>query len=195
VPLQAMLFDLDGTLTQPLLDFPAIKREIGISEDAFILEALEGMTSPERRRAMEIVERHELEASKACRFNDGAGELLAELSRRELRVGIITRNSRRSLRIVTERLGIRYDVGVCRDHAAPKPSPEGLEVALRQMTVAPGSAVYVGDHRIDIEAGRTAGTRTIWVTNGRPQSPRPDADFEVRSPGEIIGLLDTLAAN
>ena len=61
--LHAMLFDLDGTLTRPLLDFPSMKREIGLSPDSFILEALEAMTPEERHRAMVIVERHEQEAA------------------------------------------------------------------------------------------------------------------------------------
>ena len=39
VPPKAILFDMDGTLTAPMLDFPRIKAEMGIGERP-ILEAL-----------------------------------------------------------------------------------------------------------------------------------------------------------
>jgi HAD superfamily hydrolase (TIGR01509 family) len=190
--LKAMLFDLDGTVTRPLLDFPAIKREIGIPTDSFILEELEGMTPQERKRAMDIVERHEREAAEKSELNDGARPLMEELTRRGIRTGVITRNSHESLLTVLRLHGLSFDVHVTRDHAEPKPSPAGITMALRQLGLAPGNAVYVGDHAIDVEAGRAAGTRTIWVTNGRGLTPPPAADYQVSSPGQIIPLLDEL---
>ena len=39
----AVIFDLDGTLTIPLLDFNRIRQEIGISDGFPILEALATM--------------------------------------------------------------------------------------------------------------------------------------------------------
>jgi len=190
--LRAMLFDLDGTITEPLLDFPTIKREIGIPTDSFILEALETMTEAARRRAMAVVERHEQEAAQRCRLNDGANVLLEELERRGIPCGVITRNSSSSLATVMERHSLRFATTVCREHASPKPSPEGIALALQQLGVSAAEAVYVGDHTIDVRAGRAAGTRTIWVTNGRRLDPTPDADFEVTRPGEIVALLDVL---
>jgi HAD superfamily hydrolase (TIGR01509 family) len=190
--LRAMLFDLDGTITRPLLDFPTIKREMGLAPTAFILEALEAMTPEERRRAMEILERHEDEAAAKSQLNDGAGDLLAALARRKILTGIITRNSQKSLEVVLARHRLRFDAAVCRDHAAPKPSPAGVLLAMKQLNVRPEETVYVGDHTIDVAAGRAAGTRTIWVTNGRLLDPLPQADYEVVSPGEIIALLEVL---
>ena len=48
---RALLFDMDGTLTEPALDFPAIKAAMGIPLQRPILEALAEMT-PERRAAV-----------------------------------------------------------------------------------------------------------------------------------------------
>ena len=48
--IKAVIFDLDGTITEPFLDFDAIRREIGLSPEAgTLLEAMEKMTS--RRKA------------------------------------------------------------------------------------------------------------------------------------------------
>ena len=46
---RAVLFDMDGTLTEPMLDFPRIKAEMGIG-DRPILEALAEMSGPDARR-------------------------------------------------------------------------------------------------------------------------------------------------
>jgi HAD superfamily hydrolase (TIGR01509 family) len=192
--LKAMLFDMDGTLTRPLLDFAAIKREIGIPTTSFILEATETMTPAERERAMAIVERHEQEAAERSELNDGVLPLLAELDRRGILTGIITRNSRRSCEVVMARHGLSFSVLVCRESAPAKPSPEGILLALQQLGVDAASAVYVGDHLIDLQAGHAAGTRTILVTNGHDKGFHVEADFVVAGPGDIVGLLDDLQA-
>ena len=53
-----VIFDLDGTLTVPALDFDAIRAEIGLPPGP-ILESLERLSQAERRRAEEILHRHE----------------------------------------------------------------------------------------------------------------------------------------
>ena len=55
---KAVLFDMDGTITRPVLDFPKLKAEMGIG-DRPILEALAKMSDPERRAAEAILHRHE----------------------------------------------------------------------------------------------------------------------------------------
>jgi len=47
---RAVLFDMDGTLTRPMLDFPRIKAEMGIGTRP-ILEALAEMDEAARRAA------------------------------------------------------------------------------------------------------------------------------------------------
>ena len=48
------IFDLDGTLTRPIFDFPAIKRRLGLPMDRGILEVLAEM---EPQQAALIAER------------------------------------------------------------------------------------------------------------------------------------------
>lgn len=47
-----------------------------------------------------------------------------------------------------------------------KPSPKPVFQILRMFSVAPEEAVIVGDSGFDIEAGRTAGVKTVAVTYG-----------------------------
>ena len=43
--IKAVIFDLDGTITQPYFDFDAIRQEIGLAKDSGpLLESMEKMT-------------------------------------------------------------------------------------------------------------------------------------------------------
>ena len=53
-----------------------------------------------------------------------------------------------------------------------KPHPEGLELAMRGMNVAPSRCAYVGDAPEDIEMGRRGNVMTIGVRSGYPSSAR-----------------------
>ena len=47
-----------------------------------------------------------------------------------------------------------------------KPHPEVILRCLAELGLEPGDAVYVGDSRIDIEAGKAAGLHTVGVLTG-----------------------------
>ena len=81
-PYALVIFDMDGTLTEELLDFAAIRAEIGLPEKAPILEHLATLPASERVRAEEILHRHEMVAAAKCRPQEGAAEVLAELKGR-----------------------------------------------------------------------------------------------------------------
>src|SRR5436305_3857524 len=125
---RAILFDMDGTLTEPMLDFPRIKAEMGIGQRP-ILEALAEMDEQERQRAQIVLARHEEEAAARSTLNPGCRELLEELASRKILTALITRNSRVSVQTVLERHRLKIAVLVAREDAAPKPSPEPLRVA------------------------------------------------------------------
>ncbi len=54
----AIIFDLDGTLTVPVLDFGAIREELGLTDEP-ILEAMARMDAADRARAEAVLDRHE----------------------------------------------------------------------------------------------------------------------------------------
>ena len=78
--LEAVIFDLDGTLTVPHLDFDAIRQEIG-GISGPILEAMLKMSADDRRRCEDILHKHELDAAENSRLNPGAHSLLERLQR------------------------------------------------------------------------------------------------------------------
>ena len=47
----------------------------------------------------------------------------------------------------------------------PKPFPAGVLYATEELGVEAGELLLVGDHAFDIEAGRRAGTLTMFLRN------------------------------
>jgi HAD superfamily hydrolase (TIGR01549 family) len=183
-----LIFDLDGTLTRPFLDFAAIRAAVGLGEP--LLESMLALPAgPERDRAFEVLERFESEAAERSELNDGARELMDALGRRGIPSGLVTRNSRRSARLTLERHALDFPIVMTRDDAPPKPRPEPLLRICAHFGVDPADALMVGDFRLDVLAGRRAGTRTALLTNGRAASWLPEAP-----PDHVIASLRDLEA-
>jgi HAD superfamily hydrolase (TIGR01509 family) len=163
---RAILFDMDGTLTEPLLDFPRIKAEMGIG-DRPILEALDQMNADQRSAAQSVLDRHEREAAARSTLNPGCHELLDWLAAKRVKSGLITRNSLQSTLTVLSLHGLDIQVLVTRDDAPPKPDPAPLHLACRRLGSAAADTWMVGDGDFDIEAGVAAGIRTVWISHGR----------------------------
>ena len=197
--LRAVLFDLDGTLTHPNLDFDALRAEIGVRGRRPILEWLAGQSDAVRGRAWAVIHRHELEAAQTAQLADGAREVLTVITELDLRTGLVTRNSRRSAELVLRRLGLDFDAVVTREDCAPKPSPEPVLECARRLGVLAEEALVVGDFYFDIQSGHAAGARTVLVgANAAPAfsgfDPPLDADYRIGSLHELIPIVRSLAA-
>jgi HAD superfamily hydrolase (TIGR01509 family) len=185
-----ILFDMDGVVVEQRLDFPAIKQEIFGSMDGFILERMESLPPAERRRAEGILERYETVAAMTAEPVTGTAALLEWLESQGFKTGLVTRNSRKCVELVFSRLGFRFDAIVTREDAPPKPAPDPVWLACRQMGLAPEKVLFVGDFEFDMLAGRRAGVRTVLLRN--PVSPTSEhADLVVDSIEELRGLLET----
>lgn len=163
-PIRGVVFDLDGTLTVPAIDFAAIRADIGVPEGD-ILDALKEMPDGERRRAEQAIERHEQAAAANSTLSDGARELLDFIAAERIKTGVVTRNSRCSVETFSRKHGITFDAVITRDDAPPKPSPEPLTAALERMGVGRHEAIFVGDFELDRLAGEAAGIPTYIVRN------------------------------
>jgi HAD superfamily hydrolase (TIGR01509 family) len=195
----AVIFDLDGTLTAPLLDFAAIRRELGVPPGHPILEALEHFELARRVKAEEILRRREMEAIEAATLAGGCREVLAFLEARGMPVAILTRNIRAAVEHFTSRFGFRFAATFTREDGPAKPAPYGVTALCRSLGVAPSETLVVGDYKFDILAGRAAGCRTALVRSGGAPDAVPHSvaqspewgppDHVVDSLHELIPLL------
>lgn len=166
---RAWIFDLDGTLTQAILDFPAIKRELGLPADQGILEALRHMRGPQLAAIQAKLTDWEREAVRKAKAAIGAATLLAGVKQQGIHMGILTRNKRdhalETLAVTGLANYFSPDFVLGRDEAAPKPDPAGLHHLLQRWQVAPAAACMIGDDDIDVSTGRAAGMITVHITN------------------------------
>lgn len=174
-----MIFDLDGTLTEPLLDFDLIRAEIGLSPGP-ILEQLGGLDEGERARAEVILRRHEITAIEQAVLADGCHELLTFLRDEAVPCGILTRNMRVAVDHFCQRFGFQFAGSYTREDGPPKPAPDGVLHLCARFGVPPAEALTVGDYKFDVMAGRAAGTRTALV------APEPPEDLAAWGAPDLV---------
>ena len=160
---RAVIFDMDGTLTEPVLDFDAIRAEIGMPEGVPILEHLTAVGAAERARAESIMLRHEREAIARATLADGCADLLGHLRGMEIPMAILTRNVREVVETFARMFAFEFHSVYTREDGPPKPSPHGARLLCQAMGVDPAATLAVGDYKYDVIAGRDAGCRTVLV--------------------------------
>ncbi|MEM3139460.1 MAG: HAD family hydrolase [Archaeoglobaceae archaeon] len=160
-------FDLDGTLVEFNIPFEEIRAVLGIG-DRFVLESILSEKDESRKREMlRVLEKYELESAKNARLAFYAKELLQFLREKRIPHGIITRNSKKSVEMISKKFGLEFDFVVTREDANPKPSPEPINLVLRRFAVQPSYALFVGDFLFDLLSGKNAGVKTALIVHER----------------------------
>ncbi len=187
---QAVIFDMDGTLTLPAIDFDQIRAEIGI-ESGTILEALESMTPDQRARAHEIIAAHERVAARDTEMQDGVHDVLDFLQAAGIRIAIATRNSRPSVRTVLDKHQFQVDHIHAREDGPVKPSPRPVLDICEYFQIAPESSWMIGDYVYDIQSGNAAGATTVLLEADGPMPEAAEqADHVISNLRELITILN-----
>ncbi len=166
--IRGIIFDLDGTLVDSGLDFEQMRREMGLPAGMPILEGIKGLPEPEVKRSRRILHEHEWAGCERATLLPGVAELLSSLRKGDLRIGIVTRNSRDVSLATLSRLGVTFDELLTRDDGPIKPDPWPVAEICRRWNMPPAQVVMIGDFRFDVESGRAAGTRTVLLAGVDP---------------------------
>lgn len=165
-PLRGIIFDLDGTLVDSRLDFDQMRAEMDLPPGLPVLEAIEQMAEPRASECREILARHEWAGVERATAMPGVIELLEQLHALQLRLAVLTRNSRAIADATLQRCGLRFDEVIGREDAPAKPDPTAILQLCKRWQLAVTEVAIVGDYRFDLEAGRRAGSRTVLYTAG-----------------------------
>ena len=207
--IDTVLFDFDGTLVEINIDFDQMRRgvtslglEYGVSSEPglYVLESLESIfeellrcdarrAGKFRQQAEKLIVDIEMEAISGSRAMPGADKALRELKDRGLKVGIVTRNCRSAVMKAAEMAGFVYDLMLTRDDVEKvKPDPQHLLDALSLLGSGPEKALMIGDHPMDILAGKRAGMKTAAVLTSKSFE-----DFEEVAPDMVLpGVAELL---
>lgn len=192
--IKTVIFDLDGTITKPILDFDAIRDEIGLRADAgSILEAMEGMTAGDRMRADRVLLEHETRAVEESLLNDAAAETLDILRSKGINIGILTRNKRCNAEAVARKHDLRFDAIVDREDGPVKPDGFGVRKLCEHFGCSGAETVVVGDYLYDLLSAKAADATAILLKNHKnAEEFSKYADFTISSLDEILEILDNI---
>ncbi|MGD6796012.1 HAD family hydrolase [Metabacillus indicus] len=185
--MKAFIFDFDGTLADTLpvcfyafqfvfkefddrkVDVEEIKAMFGPSETEIIRANL---LNDNHNQAIELYyEKYDEMHNQFVPSNEEINGLLKNLKKEGFKLGIVTGKARRSLDISLTllRMNDLFDVIITGDDVkSPKPHPEGINKALKQLNIDNFNAVFIGDSDADILAGKEANVYTIgvhWLPN------------------------------
>lgn len=214
--LEAIIFDFDGTLAELTIDFTAMKRKVAALFEAYTEERPEPPHVPAlewldtlaadieefegRELALEfhsrgrlVIQATELDAAKAGKLFPFTKDMLAALRGMGVGTGVITRNSTAAVKTVFHDIEHHCDVFLAREDVADtKPHPGHLLAALERIGATPGKTLMVGDHTLDLDTGKSAGTLTAGVASGSLDAPAlasAGADFVADDADALMRLL------
>lgn len=214
--IKAIIFDFDGTLAALNIDFSAMKERVfdlmkgygvpeGLVEERYLLEIIDEVyqilvkknpSSAEDfyQKAHQILYEIEIKAAEKGNLIPGAEETLQNLRRKGIKIGIVTRNCEDAVRKVFPDINDFCDVFVSRNSVKKvKPHPDHLTHVMESLKISGEEAVMVGDHILDIQAGKRVGMKTIGVLTGRirkEEFEKAGADTILRDASEICDLLE-----
>lgn len=191
--IRAVIFDLDGTLIDtkeiffliverafeklriPIVSRPTMVEAAAEGEfnwDMILPEASKGNQGDILSRIRAAIDEISPFLFEKNRLIEGAAELLRTLSAANMVLGMVTSTRARHMGLKLgplEEAGLEelFQTVVTADDAErQKPAPDPLLECARRLGIAPGHCLYVGDMRMDIRAGKSAGMRTIGVLTG-----------------------------
>ena len=187
--INTIIFDFDGTLAKLNIDFKQMRDAVlklissyGIARNYlqtdFVLEMINtskeilSKSSPQKaeiftNKAIKMIEAMEIEAAINGELFPQTKELFTCLKLSGISTGVITRNCDKAIKTVFPDILSYCEVVVCRDMVKNvKPNPEHLNKALQMLNTSANTTLMIGDHPLDIQTGRNAGTYTAGVLTG-----------------------------
>jgi HAD superfamily hydrolase (TIGR01549 family) len=218
--LEAIVIDMDGTITKFNLNYMAARRRaldelerLGLrtpdmNEEVslwVVLNKLRERLKPEEFRKLRaklyvFFEEMEVKAAQDVSLYPGAVRALRELRSKPLKLGLVTSNSRSGTDLTLKRLNLQpfFDAVVTRDDCEEmKPAAAPILKILAELDVSPEAAVLVGDGVMDILAARAAGIRSAAVTTGPFPLERiikAEPDYLLGSVNDLPALVEKLSA-
>jgi len=172
-PTRGIVFDMDGTLVQPSIDFKTMRAKTGIRQGDLFTQMQLWEDESRIESAMEVIE--ELEASATAKGAlvpmTGLARLLEMLREAEIHVALVTRNTMSSVKaffdlLEDDRLVSLFSVVLTREFRHVKPDKRIMQHIADEWGMHPSELMMVGDSKEDVEVGNAGGSMTCLVLGG-----------------------------
>ncbi|XHH10425.1 MAG: HAD family hydrolase [Candidatus Bathyarchaeia archaeon] len=192
--IEAVIFDLDGTLANFNLDYKTLRVEVRnhlhargvpasvISARESIFEMLQkaevffrnATKSDEafievQKEALAIAEKFEVEAAACTSLMPGTYDMLKTLKQMGIRLGLCTINSQKAANNILQRFQIAgfFDAVVPRDQVKRvKPNPEHFEATLKALKAHPENTLVIGDSIVDMQSAKDIKAVAVGIPTG-----------------------------
>ena len=216
--IKAVLFDLDGTLADSLIDlaaatnyaigkfgYPARETECykyfaGDGMAKMIERALPDCAGDEATVSkimpvfLEYYGEHYCDNTKPYA---GMIDLIDALKRRGILVAVVTNKAQEMADKVAGKLyGKRFDLIIGKREGIPaKPDPAAALIAMKELGVTPEECIFVGDSKMDVKTGVNSGAYPVgvlWGFRKRDELISGGAKKLINSPEELLAIIDSL---
>ena len=214
--IDAVLFDLDGTLIDSAPDLGAAADQMRVSRgmSSLALDAYRPLAGSGARGMLAVAfgmtpQDPQFDAMREeffCNYEncmtertyafEGVAEMIQKLAQAGLQWGVVTNKSARFTDPLTRGMALFATAGAVisgdtTPHAKPHPAP--LLEAARRLGLEPARCIYVGDDERDIQAGLAAGMGTVAADYGylgdKADTAAWGAHARIKSPLELLQLL------
>lgn len=209
---KAVLFDLDGTLTDTLADIAeAMNRALRLHDlPQWPVEAYRYLVGNGARVLAQRCVRERQELAEAVRQTyqayyethnlvrtrpyDGVPELLAALQARGMRLAVFSNKPDADTKAVVRHFfpDIAFDVVRGQVEGVPvKPDPAGALAVAAEMSIAPGEFLYLGDTSVDMQCALAAGMHpvgAVWGFRTAQELTDSGAEHLAQTPGDLLTI-------
>jgi phosphoglycolate phosphatase len=220
-PLDAVVFDLDGTLVdtaadlqahvnvvlgelnRPGLELQDVRLMVGDGARTLLRRGLEASGGIPTGVDVDLLyrrflERYTADPARRSAVHDGALEVLRALEGQKVGLGVCTNKAQAPTERLLAALGLdRFFAAVVGGDAVPAKKPDAghLAAVLERLGAAPARAVMVGDSGHDLQAARALGVPCILVSFGYTAVPARalGADRVIDRFDELPAALASLA--
>jgi HAD superfamily hydrolase (TIGR01549 family) len=194
MPIEAVIFDLDGTLATFNLNYKSLRADarsillhatvpasvVSINESIFeMLKKTEIFFKNQGKSAaafkkvkdevLALAEKYEYEAASSTSLILGVEETLKNLRAMGVKIGLCTISSGKSVDFILKRFKIAdyFGVVVSRDDVKDvKPNPEQFELALKKLGASSDVALFVGDSVVDMQSAKEIKAVAVGFASG-----------------------------
>ncbi|MCQ2450427.1 MAG: HAD-IA family hydrolase [Clostridia bacterium] len=213
--IKAVLFDLDGTLVNSIIDLSACAN-YALKEFGFLTHETEeykyfvgnGIPKmieralPSEHRNSETIEKvkdvflreYSVHYADNTASYDGVKQLLCELKAKGMKIAVVTNKAQEMAnKVVINAFGDMFDIIFGkRDGIPSKPDPTAALTVMKEFGVKPNECVFIGDSGVDVMTGYNSGAVAvghIWGYRDEKELRDNKAEYVIENPMQLLDII------